>query len=91
VLEDDQGADYLLVVNRDIHHRQSVTVRFQSRWLGIAPWHEGKDYSYAVERFDKQEGGWHGVASSSFVGFTFVIEAGDGELFRVRINVEEPQ
>ena len=89
-LEDDAGTDYLLVANRDIHAPQSVTMRFQSRWLGIAPWHEPKTYSYGVERLDKATGAWQLVSSSSFVGFTFVIAAGDGDLFRVHIDVEEP-
>ncbi len=85
---DADGVDHMLVVNRDYHAPQSVTVRFQSRWLGLAPWHKPKKCTYAVEVFERATGRWQPITSSSFVGFTFVLGAGDGELFRIRTRVE---
>ena len=86
---DDEGVDYMLVANRDYRQSQSVVVKLQSKWLGIAPWHAAKNYSYAIEQFDRQQGTWTTVSSSSFVGFTFVIAAGDGELFKITTRIEE--
>ena len=88
MFEDEEGVDYMLVANRDIRSAQSVVVRLQSKWMGIAPWHEPKKYSYGIDRFDKQTGEWTLVSSSSFVGFTFVIGPGDGDLFRITTKVE---
>lgn len=88
MFQDAAGADYAMVVNRDYRRSQSVTVRLQSKWLGIAPWHAKKAYTYGVEKLDKATGQWVTVSSTSFVGFTFVIEAADGELFRIATNVE---
>lgn len=84
----EDGLDYMMVTNRDYRSSQSVVVRFQSKWMGIAPWHEKKKYSYAIDIFDKETGEWKTFSSSSFVGFTFVIGPGDGELFRIKTNVE---
>jgi hypothetical protein len=86
--KDPAGADYLLVANRDYERAQSVVVRLQSKWLGIAPWHKPKLYRYGIEKFDKASGGWTTISSSSFVGFNFVIGAADGELFRVTTQVQ---
>jgi hypothetical protein len=88
MFKDDDGVDYMLVANRDYRASQSVAVSFQSKWLGLAPWHEPKKCSYAVERFSRETGEWITTNSSSFVGFTFVIGPGDGELFRITTNVE---
>ncbi|HXV62854.1 MAG TPA: hypothetical protein VEK15_19300 [Vicinamibacteria bacterium] len=88
MFEDEEGTDYVLVANRDYDDSQSVTVRLQSKWLGIAPWHEAKRYSYGVERLDGASGGWETVSSTSFVGFTFVLDAADGELFRITTRLE---
>ncbi|MFH1568087.1 MAG: hypothetical protein ABIL09_08825 [Gemmatimonadota bacterium] len=88
MFEDADGVDYLLVANRDYRASQSVAVRLQSKWLGIAPWHEPRQYSYAVQRLDRRTGAWVEVKSSSFVGFTCVVAAGDGELFRIETRVE---
>jgi len=41
-----------------------------------------------VEVFERATGRWQPITSSSFVGFTFVLGAGDGELFRIRTRVE---
>ena len=87
MFEDEHGVDYLLVVNRDYRAAQSVVVRLQSKWLGIAPWQEPKKYAYGIERFDRQTGEWKLVSSSSFVGFTLVIAPADGELFRIATRV----
>ena len=88
MFQDVEGVDYAMVVNRDYRRSQSVTVRLQSKWLGIAPWHTKKQYTYGVEKLDKATGRWVTVSSTSFVGFTFVVDAADGELFRITTNVE---
>ena len=86
---DTEGVDYMLVANRDYRQAQSVVVKLQSKWLGIAPWHAAKNYAYAIEQFERQQGIWTTVSSSSFVGFTFVIAPGDGELFKITTRIEE--
>ncbi len=86
--EGKENVDYLLVANRDLDDAQSVTVRLQSKWLGIAPWQKQKSYSYAIERLDKFSGTWQTLSSTSFVGFTFVLGAADGELFRITTNLK---
>jgi hypothetical protein len=83
-----ENVDYVLVANRDLDDAQSVTVRLQSKWLGIAPWQKQKSYTYAIERLDKASGTWQTLSSTSFVGFTFVLGAADGELFRITTNVK---
>jgi hypothetical protein len=88
MFEDEDGLDYVLVANRDYRDSQSVTMRLQSKWLGIAPWHEKKVYSYGIETLDKATGTWETVSSTSFVGFTFVIGPADGALFRITTTVE---
>jgi hypothetical protein len=88
LFEDEAGLDYLLVANRDYDDSQSVTVRLQSKWLGIAPWNQPKSYSYGIERFEKSTGLWEMVSSTSFVGFNFVIGPADGELFRITTQVK---
>lgn len=85
---DANSADYMLVANRDYRAAQSVVVRFQSKWLGIAPWHKPKPYKYEVQQLDKEVAQWVTVTSSSAVGFTFVIGPADGELFRIVTRVE---
>jgi len=86
--KDDSGVDYLLVANRDCERPQSVVVRLQSKWLGIAPWQKSKAYRYGIEKLDKSSGGWTTLSSSSFVGFNFVIAPADGELFRVTTHLQ---
>ena len=83
MFQDDEGTDYMVVANRDYRHAQSVAVRLQSKWLGIAPWHAPRQYSYHIEQYRRETGEWVLIDSSSFVGFTFVLGAGDGELFRI--------
>ena len=90
MFEDDEGVDYVLVANKDYVFSQSLTMRLQSKWLGIAPWQEKKEYSYGIEKLDKSSGDWETISSTSFVGFTFVIGAADGELFRITTTVEPP-
>jgi hypothetical protein len=86
--EDEDGVDYLLAANRDYDDSQSVTVRLQSKWLGIAPWQKPKSYTYGIEKLDKSSGRWETLSSTSFVGFTFVLAAAEGELFRIATNLE---
>jgi hypothetical protein len=88
MFEDDAGNDYLMVANRDYDDSQSVTVRLQSKWLGIAPWNKPKSYSYGIEKLDKATGKWETMSSTSFVGLTFVIEPAGGELYRIRTNLK---
>jgi len=88
MFEDDAGTDYLMVANRDYDDSQSVTVRLQSKWLGIAPWNKPKSYTYGMEKLDKISGNWEPVSSTSFVGFTFVIGPADGELYRITTNLK---
>ncbi|HEY7697733.1 MAG TPA: hypothetical protein VIE88_04915 [Vicinamibacteria bacterium] len=88
MFEDDSGVDYVMVANRDIDDSQSVTMRLQSKWLGIAPWQKQKSYTYGIERLDKTTGNWETVSSTSFVGFNFVIGPAEGELFRITTNLK---
>ncbi len=88
MFEDESGTDYVLIANRDYDDSQSVTVRLQSKWLGIAPWQKQKSYSYGIEKLEKSSGRWEVVTSTSFVGFTFVIGPADGELYRITTNVK---
>ena len=88
MFKDEAGLDYMLVVNRDYREQQSVTVRLQSKWLGIAPWNKPKVYHYAVEVLDKRSRQWIPVTSSSAVGFGFVIAPADGELFRIATKID---
>ncbi len=88
MFRDPGGLDYMLVANRDYREMQSVTVRLQSKWLGIAPWHKPKTYKYRVEILDKARAQWMTITSSSAVGFSFVIAPADGELFRIATKVE---
>lgn len=88
MFEDDEGVDYVVVANKDYVRSQSVTMRLQSKWLGIAPWQEKKVYSYGIETLNKATGSWETISSTSFVGFTFVIDAADGEIFRITTKVE---
>jgi len=87
MFKDDQDRDYLMVANRDYHDAQAVNVRLQSKWLGIAPWNKPKIYTYAIEQFDKAGQRWTAITSSSSAGFSFVIGAGDGQLFRIVTKV----
>jgi hypothetical protein len=88
---DDVDVDFMMVTNRDYRHSQNVVVRFQSRWLGIAPWHQKKKEERTVEQLDKSTGEWKTISSNAAVGFIFYIGPGDGELFRIttKITIEE--
>ncbi len=88
MFKDAEGADYMMVANRDYERPQSVVVRLQSKWLGIAPWHEPKVYSYAIEKLEKRTGEWITISATSFVGFTFVIGPAEGELFRITTEIK---
>lgn len=87
MFQDEAGADYVLVANRDYREAQSLVLKLQSKWLGIAPWYTPKQYKYAVERFDRAKGAWTTIASSSSVGLTYVVPPAEGELFRIKTNV----
>jgi hypothetical protein len=89
MFRDADGRDYALVANRDYRDAQTVVVKLQSKWLGIAPWYKAKQYKYAVDRFDRATGAWTPVASSSSVGFSYVIPPAEGEMFRVTTTVSE--
>jgi hypothetical protein len=85
----DDGRDYAMVANRDHRDGQTVVMKLQSKWLGIAPWYTPKQYRYSVDRFDRASGEWTSLASSSAVGFSYVIPAAEGELFRITTTVTE--
>jgi len=87
MFRDAEGRDYAMVANRDYREAQTVVMKLQSKWLGIAPWYTPKQYKYAVDRFDRVKGNWTSVASSSSVGFSYVIPAAEAELFRVTTTV----
>ena len=87
--EDGSDYDYVMIANRDYLHPQNVTMRLQSKWLGIAPWQKKKGYSYKIEQLDKITGEWITVSTSSFVGYTFYIEPADGELFRFTTTITD--
>ena len=84
---DNTDIDYIMVTNRDYRHAQNVVIRFQSKWLGIAPWHAAKDEKRTVERFDKSTGEWVKISSSAAVGFVYYFAPGDGELFKVTSTI----
>ena len=87
MFRDAEGRDYAMVANRDYRDAQTVVIKLQSKWLGIAPWYTPKQYKYAVDRFDRVKGVWATVASSSSVGFSYVIPAAEAEVFRVTTTV----
>lgn len=88
---DNVETDYFMVANRDYNHSQNVVVRFQSKWLGIAPWHAPKTFTRSVEQFDRAKGEWKKISSSCAVGFVFNLAAGDGELFRTITTIQKAQ
>lgn len=89
MFRDSQGRDYAMVANRDYRDAQTVVVKLQSKWLGIAPWYTPKQYKYAVDRLDRATGQWTAVASSSSVGFSYVLPPAEGELFRITTTVTQ--
>ncbi|MBT6150294.1 MAG: hypothetical protein HOH74_32940 [Gemmatimonadetes bacterium] len=86
---DDVEVDYFMATNRDYQNSQHVVVRFQTKWLGIAPWYKPKQFTRSVEIFDKKTGEWKMTSSSCAVGFIFYIEPADGELFRVTTTITD--
>jgi len=89
MFRDGQGRDYAMVVNRDYRDAQTMVVKLQSKWLGIAPWYTPKQFKYAVDRLDRVTGQWTTVASSSSVGFSYVLPPAEGELFRITTTVTQ--
>ncbi|MGE0360013.1 MAG: GDSL-type esterase/lipase family protein [Vicinamibacterales bacterium] len=83
MFRDRMDRDYVLVANRDYREPQNLVMKLQSKWLGIAPWYAPKQFKYAIDRFDRAAGAWTTIASSSSVGFNYVIPAAEGELFRI--------
>jgi hypothetical protein len=88
---DNVDIDYMMVTNRDYRNSQNVVVGFQSKWLGIPPWHKKKKEKRSVERLDKKTGEWKQISHYDAGGFIFYIEPGDGELFRItgKITIED--
>lgn len=86
---DDVEVDYFMAANRDYQRSQHVVVRFQTKWLGIAPWNKPKQFTRSVELFDKKTGEWTTTSSSCAVGFIFYLEPADGELFRVTTTITD--
>ncbi|MEW6320613.1 MAG: hypothetical protein AB1635_05945 [Acidobacteriota bacterium] len=89
MFRDAEGRDYALIANRDYRDAQSLVVRLQSKWLGIAPWYTPKQYTYAIDRFDRAAGTWTTLSSSSAVGFSFIVPAAEGELFRITTTLTQ--
>ena len=89
LFRDAKGADYVLVANRDYRDAQNLVMKLQSKWLGIAPWYQQKQFKYAIDRFNRVTGAWTTLASSSSVGFSYVIPAAEGELFRITTTVTQ--
>ena len=65
-------------------------VRLQSKWLGIAPWHEPKIYTCAIDQLDTTRGEWTTTSGALAVGCSSVIGPADGELFRITTTTGEP-
>lgn len=87
MFRDRMDRDYVLVANRDYREAQNLVMKLQSKWLGIAPWYAPKQFKYAIDRLDRATGAWTTIASSSSVGFNYVIPAAEGELFRITTTV----
>ena len=89
LFRDAAARDYVLVANRDYREAQNLVMKLQSKWLGVAPWYAPKQYKYAIDRLDRATGSWTTLASSSSVGFSYVIPAAEGELFRITTTVTQ--
>ncbi len=89
LFRDAAGVDYVLVANRDYRDAQNLVMKLQSKWMGIAPWYQQKQYKYAIDRFNRQTGAWTTLASSSSVGFSYVVPAAEGELFRITTTITQ--
>ena len=89
LFRDSLGRDYVLVANRDYREAQNLVMKLQSKWLGIAPWYTQKQFKYAIDKLDRATGAWTTLASSSSVGFNYVIPAAEGELFRITTTVTQ--
>ena len=79
----------MLVANRDYREAQNLVMKLQSKWLGIAPWYTPKQFKYAIDKLDRATGAWTTLASTSSVGFNYVIPAAEGELFRITTTVTQ--
>ncbi len=90
IFVDEANKDYLFLVNCDCERPNNVAVRLQSKWLGNAPWNKEPDYRYSVRWFDRTTGDWKPISSSSSQGFVWNLAAGDGELFQIETEIEEP-
>lgn len=80
MFKDDADVDYILVANRDIHHRQQALVQFQRAGYGRKV--------QTVLQFDKKTGTWSPFTSRVRILFVTNLEPGDGQLFKV---VKEPE
>ncbi len=86
VFKDDNGLDYGLVANRNYHHEQQVVMYFEPP----SPYSTHNTINPLVESaeiLNKKTGEWikiGGSYSRDIRGFVFYIEAGDGELLRLK-------
>lgn len=89
-LEGDEywNTDYIMLVNRDYHRSQNVELRFQTKWLGKAPWHPPKIEKSAVYRLDKTTGEWQTIRDAVHFEFLYTLAPGDGELFKIVSDVK---
>ena len=75
MFKDADDTDYILVANRDIHHRQQATIQFQRAGYGRKV--------KSVQRLDKTTGAWTPLSSNVRVLFVENLEPGDGQLFKI--------
>ncbi len=80
MFKDESDTDYILAVNRDIHHRQQATIQFQRAGYGRKV--------KTVLQFDKKTGEWIPFTSRVRILFVVNLEPGDGQLFKV---LKEPE
>ena len=75
MFKDEADTDYILIANRDIHHRQQALVQFQRGGYGRK--------IKTVLQFDKKTGEWIPFTSRVRILFVVDLEPGDGQLFQV--------
>ena len=75
MFKDASDTDYLLVANRDIHHRQQALVQFQRAGYGRKV--------RSVQQLDKKTGSWTPLGSNIGILFVVNLDPGNGQLFKV--------
>ena len=80
MFKDAADTDYILVANRDIHHRQQATIQFQRAGYGRKV--------TSVLKLDKATGSWAQLGSNIGILFVENLDPGDGQLFKVLKEAE---